>query len=88
MIVMKFGGTSVEDARSMKGAIEIVNRQLGRNRLMPLMNANFLESNPIPVKASLAMMGLIQESYRLPMVPIGEKNREKLKKILAELKLI
>lgn len=58
------------------------------NKLLPLMNANFLESNPIPVKAALAMMGLIQEYYRLPMVPISEKNREKLRKVLAELKLL
>ncbi len=58
------------------------------NKLLPLMNANFLESNPIPVKAALAMMGMIEESYRLPMVPLTEKNRDKLKQILAELKLV
>src|SRR6185436_5882578 len=37
------------------------------NRLLKLMNLNFAESNPIPVKASLALMGLCEESYRLPM---------------------
>lgn len=57
-------------------------------RLLPLMNGNFLESNPIPVKAALAMMGMIEEVYRLPLVPISEKNREKLKTMLRELKLI
>jgi 4-hydroxy-tetrahydrodipicolinate synthase len=57
-------------------------------RLLHLMNANFVETNPIPVKAGLAMMGMIQEVYRLPMVPISEKAREKLRKAMKELKLI
>src|SRR6185295_3089293 len=39
-------------------------------KLLPLMNLNFVESNPIPVKAALAMMGLIEDNYRLPMVKI------------------
>lgn len=58
------------------------------NTLLPLMNINFVESNPIPVKASLAMMGLIEEVYRLPLVSIGPRNREALKAILSNLKLI
>ena len=58
------------------------------NQLLPLMNFNFVESNPIPAKAALAMMGMIQEHYRLPMVPLSEKHRPKLKKILQELGLI
>ena len=58
------------------------------NRLLPLMNFNFVESNPIPVKAALAMMGMIGEYYRLPMVPLSEKHRPALKKILEELGLI
>jgi 4-hydroxy-tetrahydrodipicolinate synthase len=54
------------------------------NKLLPLMNINFVEANPIPVKAALAMMGMIEENYRLPLVPIGQKNREKLKEVLKE----
>jgi len=57
-------------------------------RLMPLMNINFIESNPIPVKAALAMMGLIQENYRLPLVPMAAANREKLAKVVEELGLL
>jgi 4-hydroxy-tetrahydrodipicolinate synthase len=57
-------------------------------RLLPLMNINFIESSPIPVKTALAMMGLIDEAFRLPMVPITEPNRVKLKKVLEDLKLI
>jgi len=53
-----------------------------------LMRANFIETNPVPVKAAMAMMGLIEEVYRLPMVPMQAKNREKLQDILRDLKLI
>ena len=41
-------------------------------RLLPLMHANFLETNPSPVKAALAIMGKIQNSVRLPLVPVSE----------------
>ena len=57
-------------------------------RLLPLMNINFIESSPIPVKTALAMMGMIEEAFRLPMVPITEPNRAKLKKVLEDLKLV
>ena len=58
------------------------------NALLPLMNANFIESNPIPVKTALAMMGVVQEYFRLPMVPISPKNRAVLKAVLEGLHLI
>ena len=45
----------------------------------PLFKDLFLESNPVPVKAALAMMGQVQEQYRLPLVPMGAKNRETLR---------
>jgi len=51
--------------------------------LLPLMQVNFIETNPIPVKAALAMMGMIEEVYRLPMVPMKDENRAKLEKVLA-----
>ena len=51
--------------------------------LLPLMQVNFIETNPIPVKAALAMMGMIEEVYRLPMVPMKTENRAKLEKVLA-----
>lgn len=57
-------------------------------RLLPLMNINFIESSPIPVKTALAMMGMIEEAFRLPMVPITEPNRAKLRKVLEGLKLV
>jgi 4-hydroxy-tetrahydrodipicolinate synthase len=58
------------------------------NSLLDLMNVNFIESNPIPVKTALAMMGKIEEVFRLPLVPLAEKNRTKLTSVLQNLKLV
>lgn len=52
--------------------------------LFPLMRLNFIESNPIPVKAALAMMGLIEEVYRLPLTPLQPRHRELLERALRE----
>ena len=57
-------------------------------RLLPLMEVNFIESNPGPVKAALAMMGKIEEMCRLPLVPIGPTNRQKVRQVLQQLELI
>lgn len=54
-------------------------------RLLPLMQGNFLESNPIPVKHVMATLGLLEERYRLPLVPARPETRERLARILAEL---
>ena len=51
------------------------------------MEANFLESNPGPVKAVLAALGLIEEQFRLPLVPVQESTRARLRTILADLGL-
>lgn len=59
-----------------------------QRKYLPLMQANFLESNPMPVKAVLAMMGRIEEVYRLPMVPVKRETRLKLQQIAAELGLL
>jgi len=56
--------------------------------LLPLFQANFIETNPIPVKAALAMMGMIEEVYRLPMCPMKAENRAKLEKAMAALGLL
>jgi len=53
-----------------------------------LMELNFIESSPGPVKAGLAMMNMIGENYRLPMVPIQEKSRTLLRGALMDLGLI
>jgi 4-hydroxy-tetrahydrodipicolinate synthase len=57
-------------------------------KYLPLMQANFIESSPLPVKAVLAMMGKIEENYRLPLLPMRRDTRSKLQKIVAEVGLI
>lgn len=51
-------------------------------KLEPLNQAMFIETNPIPVKTALSMMGRIQEEFRLPLCPISDANKERLGKIL------
>jgi 4-hydroxy-tetrahydrodipicolinate synthase len=58
------------------------------NRLLRLMNLNFVESNPIPVKASLALLGLCEETFRLPLCAPTESTREALREALRELELL
>ncbi len=57
-------------------------------KLEPLNASMFLETNPIPVKTALAMMGRIQEEFRLPLCEMSAANKEKLQKVLKDLKLI
>jgi len=57
-------------------------------RILPLMETNFIESSPGPVKAAMAMMGLLEENFRLPLVPITEKSRVRLGEVLRELGLL
>jgi len=57
-------------------------------QLLPLFKGIFIETNPIPIKAALAMKGMIKESYRLPMCGMKAENRERLRKVLDELKIV
>jgi 4-hydroxy-tetrahydrodipicolinate synthase len=45
---------------------------------MPFMTANFVEANPIPIKAAMALLGLMDERYRLPMVPPQPASRDRV----------
>jgi len=58
------------------------------DRILPLMQINFVEANPVPVKAAMAAMGLIEESYRLPMCPPRHESRERILKVLKGLDLL
>ena len=62
-------------------------RSLNR-KYLALMQANFIESSPLPVKAVLAMMGKLEEVYRLPLVPMRRDTRSKLQKVATEVGLI
>jgi 4-hydroxy-tetrahydrodipicolinate synthase len=57
-------------------------------RYLPLMEVNFVESSPGPVKAAMAMMGLLELHYRLPMVPPRTESRAKIEKVLNKLGLL
>jgi 4-hydroxy-tetrahydrodipicolinate synthase len=71
---------------ALKGKFESARQQ--HYALLHLMNANFVESNPIPVKAAMAMMGLLEEHLRLPLVPLSDTARPKVEQCLRELALI
>ncbi len=57
-------------------------------RILPLMQVNFIESNPVPVKAAMAAMGLIEEAYRLPMCSPRPGSKERIVKVLKDLGLL
>ena len=75
MVKAALGG-NIEEAEQMN------------NKLAPLFEAEFIETNPIPIKCALSMKGMCEEAYRLPMCELRPENREKLKKVLAEMKII
>jgi 4-hydroxy-tetrahydrodipicolinate synthase len=62
-------------------------RQLQR-KYLPLMEVNFVESNPIPVKAAMGLMGLLDPVWRLPMVPPSPASLAKIEAVLADLELL
>ena len=57
-------------------------------RYLPLMEINFVESNPIPVKAAMAIMGLLEPVWRLPLVPPASASQQKIERVLQELHLV
>ncbi|MEO8592542.1 MAG: 4-hydroxy-tetrahydrodipicolinate synthase [Candidatus Solibacter sp.] len=57
-------------------------------KYLPLMNINFVESNPIPVKAAMALMGLLEPVWRLPMVPPSAASLSKIEAVLAQVGLL
>jgi 4-hydroxy-tetrahydrodipicolinate synthase len=65
----------------------ITARQILR-RYLPLIEVNFIESNPIPVKAAMALMGLMEPVWRLPLVPPKPESQAKIEKVLTALGLM
>lgn len=59
-----------------------------QDKMLPMMEANFIESNPIPVKYALSKMGMISETYRLPMLSLESSSKEKMDDILKSSGLI
>ena len=62
-------------------------RQIQR-RFLPLMEVNFVEANPIPVKAAMALMGLLEPVWRLPLCPPSDASLKKIEAVLAEVDLL
>lgn len=85
---------SNEAPRLMSGMVEAAlagrwdEARAAHYRLLPLMDVNFIESSPGPVKAALALMGLLEENLRLPLVPVTEKTRERVRGVISELGLL
>ena len=76
-------GEVVEMVRAFRAG-DLARARQAHLRLLPLVDALFIETNPIPVKAALAMRGLIHEELRLPLVPISDTNRERLHAVMKE----
>jgi 4-hydroxy-tetrahydrodipicolinate synthase len=57
-------------------------------KLFPLARAAFLETNPIPIKEAMAMAGMLEPEFRLPMCRMGDANRQKLRAILESYGLV
>jgi 4-hydroxy-tetrahydrodipicolinate synthase len=70
----------------LRGDFEAARRV--QRRYLPLMNVNFVESNPIPVKAGMALMGLLEPVYRLPLVPPSPASQAKIERVLESVGLL
>ena len=76
--------------KEMKQLVDLCNAgafdqaRVMHRKLYKFFKAMFVETNPIPVKAGMAIRGLLDEEYRLPLCPPSDKNREFLRQILAD----
>lgn len=98
--IMSIGGKGVisvasniapKDVSEMVNSFEkgdIIKARRIHYKLLPLIKILFIETNPAPVKSAMAMMGMIDEEIRLPLVPLKEENKTKLKKVLDEYGLL
>jgi len=79
-----------EMTRLVKSAIsgDFPTAQLLQRKYQELMDINFIESNPIPVKAAMALMGLLEPVYRLPMVPPRPESLDRIRSVLASAGLL
>ena len=97
LALMALGGTGVisvvaNEAPSAMAALvdlaaagDFAAARAAHERLLPLMQVNFIESNPIPVKAAMAELGLLEAVYRLPMAPPAPASRARIAEVLAQL---
>jgi len=84
-VVSVFANVAPADMAGMIDAYQAGDMAKARKmhyRMLPLMDALFIETNPIPVKAALAMMGLIDYEFRLPLCRLSQTNEDKLRNIM------
>lgn len=98
--VMAIGGTGVisvaanivpDDVANMCKAFENKDIETARKfhyKLLPLVKSLFIETNPIPIKTAMSLIGMIELDLRLPLTTMEESNLEKLKKVLCDYKLL
>lgn len=98
--ILSIGGTGVisvvaniipQDVADMAAAFEkgdITKARKLHYKMLPLVKAMFVETNPIPVKTAMGMMGMIEPSLRLPMCEMSEENKQKLKVALKDYGLL
>ena len=98
--IMAIGGTGVISVLSNicpKVVADLVNAMLKKDlykaneiafKWLPLVKAMFIETNPIPVKAAMAMMGICSDEMRLPMCSLSDEHKESLRKTLKSYNLI
>ena len=81
-IEKEFAGRDQEIQKVVKQARDL------HHRLYPLCRAAFFETNPIPIKEAMAMMGMLEPEFRLPMCRMADANRERLRGVLKSLGLL
>lgn len=98
--LIKAGGDGVVSVASNiipKEMVDMVKASLESNfekareindKLQPFFEVEFIETNPIPIKAALALQGKINEVYRLPMCELSDVSKEKLKQVMAHMGLV
>ena len=76
-----------KDVKAMLNAFDKGDLKIAREmnkKMFPLIKAMFIETNPIPVKAAMVMLGMIADELRLPMTSLEEANKVKLAKVMKE----
>jgi len=87
-VLSNFAPTELKSMVQLALANDYLQARKIHYELLDLMQLNFIETNPVPVKAALGLMGLIEPYVRLPLVPIAKSNLDKISGALKLLKLL
>ena len=75
-------------SEALHGGVGLEKARFHHYALLPLMDVNFVETSPGPVKAAMAMMGLLEENLRLPLVPVTDATRARVREVLDDLGML